>query len=113
MIAVVDLGRIKPFDSINVNFLQDQRSWIFYPTEVECWVSTDGRNYYKQLPKQTIDAGKRSDEAEIKTLTFYMRGYSSRFVKIIARNFGDLPEWHLGYPYNGKAWTFIDEITIK
>jgi hypothetical protein len=42
-----------------------------------------------------------------------MGGYSARYVKIVAKNLGDLPEWHLGYPYNGKAWIFVDEIEIK
>ena len=42
-----------------------------------------------------------------------MEGYSSRYIKIVAKNLGDLPPWHLGAPHNGKAWVFIDEITVK
>lgn len=113
VIAVIDLGKVKPFETVSANFLQDQRSWIFYPTEVECWVSSDPNRYYKQLPTQTIDAGIPSDESEIRTVTFNMKGYSARYIKIIAKNYGTLPEWHLGFTHNGKAWTFIDEITIK
>jgi len=113
VIAIVDLGRVQPIDSIKVNFLQDQRSWIFYPTEVSCFVSDNPINFYKELPKHTIDAGVPSEDTEIKTLSFQMSGYSARYVKIVAKNFGALPDWHLGYPYSGKAWTFIDEIEIK
>ncbi len=113
LIAVIDLGSVKPFETITVNFLQDQRSWIFFPTEVACYVSDNPRTFYKNLPPQKINATLASDESKIKTVQFSMGGYSARYVKIVAKNLGDLPEWHLGYPYNGKAWIFVDEIEIK
>ncbi|MBX2826931.1 MAG: GH92 family glycosyl hydrolase [Flavobacteriaceae bacterium] len=112
VVAIVDLGSIRPIETIEVGFLQDQRSWIFYPTEVECYVAP-GKTFYKNLPKQIIDSETPSDKSEIKTLQFNMNGYSARYIKIVAKNLGDLPEWHLGHPYNGKAWIFIDEIEIK
>ncbi len=112
VIAIVDLGTIKPFETIEVSFLQDQKSWIFYPTEVECYVAS-GRTFYKNLPAQKLDTTKPSTKPEIKTLTFNMNGYSSRYIKIVAKNLGDLPKWHLGAAHNGKAWIFIDEITVK
>jgi len=37
----------------------------------------------------------------------------TRFVKIIAKKLGGLPEWHIGHPMDGKSWIFIDEISIK
>ena len=36
-----------------------------------------------------------------------------RFVKMRALNYGKLPEWHLGHPYDGNAWVFADEITVN
>jgi len=111
VVAIVDLGRVKPIDTISVNFLEDQGSWIFFPSEVECYVS-DSRTFYKNLPSQKINAGIPSEESGIKTIKFSMRGYSARYVKIVAKNFGKLPEWHLGGP-DGDAWTFVDEIDIN
>jgi hypothetical protein len=35
----------------------------------------------------------------------------ARYVKVITKNFGKLPEWHQGF--GGDAFIFIDEITIK
>lgn len=113
VIAVIDLGSIKPFDSITVNFLQDQRSWIFYPTEVACYVATTPHQYYKNLPPQKIASHEPSEAAEIKTIQFNMRGYSARYIKIVAKNLGKLPEWHVGSKDHGKAWIFVDEIDIK
>ena len=112
VVAIVDLGSIKPIETIEVSFLQDQRSWIFYPTEVECFVAP-GKTFYKNLPKQEIDSETPSEDSEIKTLQFNMNGYSARYIKIVAKNLGDLPKWHLGAPYDGKAWIFVDEITIR
>ncbi len=112
LVAIVDLGEIKPIDTISVNFLQDQRSWIFYPTEVECYVAP-GKTFYKNLPPQKIDSAAPSDDSEIKTIKFSMNGYSSRYIKIVAKNLGDLPDWHLGAPFDGKAWIFVDEIEVQ
>ena len=113
VIAVIDLGKVKPFETVSVNFLQDQRSWIFFPTEVTCYVSDNPRNFYKNLPPQKIDAAAPSEEKKIKNIQFNMGGYSARYIKIVARNLGNLPKWHLGYEYDGKAWIFVDEIEIK
>ncbi|MFT4663027.1 MAG: hypothetical protein ACI8XB_003320, partial [Patiriisocius sp.] len=95
-----------------VSFLEDQRSWIFLPTEVTCYVAT-GKTFHKSLPAQIIAAEVPSSETEIKTLKFNTGGQGARYIKIVAKNLGDLPKWHLGSPFKGKAWIFIDEITIK
>lgn len=113
LIAIVDLGRNMPIDSIKVNFLRDQRSWIFYPTTVTCFVSDNPRHFSKELPPYTFDEVVPSEETELKSVSFTMQGYHARYIKIVAKNFGDLPEWHLGHPFHGKAWLFVDEIEIK
>ncbi len=113
VVAVIDLGSIKPFETVSINFLQDQRSWIFFPTEVSCYVSTSPDRYYKSLPTQVINTRLPSSESEIKTIQFEMGGYSARYIKIVARNLGDLPDWHIGAAHNGKAWIFVDEIEIE
>ncbi|MDX1464044.1 MAG: glycoside hydrolase family 92 protein, partial [Marinirhabdus sp.] len=113
VIAIVDIGSIKPIDKIKVNFLQDQGSWIFLPTEVKCYVSPSRGNFHKELPKVVFDSKTQSDSIKIETATFNMKNYSARYIKIVAKNAGALPEWHLGFPYDGRAWIFVDEIEIK
>lgn len=107
--ATVNLGSNKEVKTVSVNFLQDQRSWIFYPTEVICSVSKNGKDF-TDLPIQKINAGTPSEETEIKTIEFEINK-NIQFIKITAKNFGDLPKGHLGY--GGKAWLFVDEIDIK
>ena len=37
----------------------------------------------------------------------------AKYLKVVAKNFGKLPEWHQGHPYDGDAFIFIDEITVN
>ncbi|MFD2822246.1 GH92 family glycosyl hydrolase [Lacinutrix iliipiscaria] len=112
LIALVNLGSQKSIEKINVNFLQDQRSWIFYPTEVECLVSNDGIDF-KLISKTKIDATVPSEGSELKTIRFSGDGKPYRYIKIIAKKLGILPKWHLGYEHDGRSWLFVDEISIK
>nr|WP_321234428.1 GH92 family glycosyl hydrolase [uncultured Psychroserpens sp.] len=112
VIAIVDLGSEKWIETISVNFLQDQRSWIFYPTEVEYLISKDGKNY-TTFAKAIIDATIPSDHSEIKEIGYHLKAKKCRYVKVIAKKLGELPEWHLGYPHDGRSWIFVDEISIK
>jgi len=112
LIATVDLGKEKQFETVEVNFLQDQRSWIFYPTHVDVFVSEDGLNF-KQIANHDIDSSKPSEETKIMNLGFKNTLLNTRYVKIIAKKLGVLPEWHLGYEHDGRSWLFVDEITIK
>ncbi len=107
--ATVNLGSSKEVKTVSVNFMQDQRSWIFYPTEISCAVSENGKDF-TELPIQKIEAEKPTEEAGIKTINFEINK-NIQFLKITAKNFGDLPKGHLGY--GGKAWLFVDEIEIK
>ena len=110
--ATVDLGSEKWIESISVNFLQDQRSWIFYPTEVEYLISKDGKSF-KTFAKTSIDPTIPSEASEIKTISYHLKRENVRYIKIIAKKLGQLPEWHLGYEHDGRSWLFVDEIEIK
>ncbi|NRB82727.1 MAG: glycoside hydrolase family 92 protein [Winogradskyella sp.] len=112
MIATVNLGSLKDITSVKVNFLQDQGAWIFYPTEVQCLISTDNKSF-KVLAPQKIDASQRNSQLEIKTIKFNIPEGEYQYVKIIAKKMGKVPKWHLGYPYDGRSWIFVDEISIK
>ncbi|WP_026450881.1 GH92 family glycosyl hydrolase [Aequorivita capsosiphonis] len=107
--ATVDLGSNKEVKTVSVGFLQDQRSWIFYPTEVSCSVSENGTDF-TELPMQKIETEKPSEDVTTKKIEFQIVK-KIQYIKISAKNLGDLPKGHLGY--GGKAWIFVDEITIE
>ncbi|WP_438972904.1 GH92 family glycosyl hydrolase [Polaribacter sp.] len=111
VIVTVDLGKVKSFSTINVNFLKDQRSWIFLPKEVRILISKDNKNFktvYYSLNK-TI----QSEKVEVKKTQTMFKEEKARFVKIVAKKLGELPTWHLGNEHDGRSWIFVDEIQIK
>ncbi|WP_397364707.1 GH92 family glycosyl hydrolase [Olleya sp. R77988] len=113
LVATVDLGSEKEIRLVDIGFLQDQRSWIFYPTEIRCLVSTDGKNFKPFQNTKKIDATKKSEHVTVKNITFEGKKEHYRYVRIVAKKLGKLPEWHLGYEHDGRSWLFADEITIK
>jgi predicted alpha-1,2-mannosidase len=112
--AIVDLGSQKKISEVSVGFLQDQRSWIFYPTDVSCLVSNDGINF-QNFPNesQLFNEVTESENVEIRNVKFSKINNKYRYIKIIAKKLGKLPKWHLGYKHEGKSWLFVDEIQIK
>jgi predicted alpha-1,2-mannosidase len=112
LIATVDLGSQKAVSSVTVNFLQDQGAWIFYPTEVTCFVSKDNKSF-TALPTKKINAAERNGDLEIETVAFDIPNGDYKYVKIAAKKLGKVPEWHLGYPMDGRSWIFVDEISVQ
>ena len=112
VIAVIDLGEVQSIQSVDVNFLQDQRSFIFYPTEVLCYISSDNQSF-QLIGKQSTNDMKRMGEVKTKTFTFDLKDKSAKYVKLVAKKLGKLPNWHSGYKSNGKSWIFVDEISVQ
>ncbi|MEL1247252.1 GH92 family glycosyl hydrolase [Flavobacterium helocola] len=109
--AVVDLKEVKNISEISARFLQDQRSWILMPTKVEYYISDDNVNFtYFGSVNNTLDP-KLEENTILNFTSNENKGKKARYVKVIAKNFGKLPEWHQGA--GGDAFIFVDEITIK
>jgi predicted alpha-1,2-mannosidase len=109
--GVVDLQEVKSITEISARFLQDQRSWILMPTKVEYYVSDDNVNFtYFGSVENTLDP-KIEENTILNFTSNETKGKKARYVKVIAKNFGKLPEWHQGF--GGDAFIFIDEIMIK
>ena len=108
--AIIDLQEVKKVKSIDLRFLQDSRSWIMQPKEIECLVSTDSIDF---RPLIVFEGSPTTEEIRIEN--YFYELYKSepkwRYLKIKAKNFGKLPKWHQGA--GGEAYIFIDEITLK
>ncbi len=109
--AVVDLQVVKEVAEVSARFLQDQRSWILMPTRVEYYISEDNVNFtYFGSVANALDP-KIEENSILNFTSKETKGKKARYVKVIAKNFGKLPEWHQGA--GGDAFIFVDEITIK
>lgn len=110
--ATIDLGSLKTIKSISTQFLQDQKSWIFLPTEIKILTSVDGKNY-KLAYNYELKKIKPAENASIEKLNININEKNIRYIKLIAKKLGQLPEWHLGYTEGGRSWLFIDEIKLN
>lgn len=108
--AVVDLKEVKNINEISARFLQDQRSWILMPTKVDYYISEDNVNFtFFGSVNNKLDP-KLEENTILNFTSNETKGKKARYVKVIAKNFGKLPEWHQGA--GGDAFIFVDEITI-
>jgi hypothetical protein len=110
MVATIDLGEETLIRSVSATFLQDQQSWIFYPDSIVVEGSMEGSKYYAIATYEFVDAKqKRPLETRAANATLWdLR--SARYIRVTARNLGDLPAWHGS---KGKCWLFCDEIVVR
>ncbi|MBP5563104.1 MAG: GH92 family glycosyl hydrolase [Bacteroidales bacterium] len=105
---ILDLRESKPITTVGVGCLEEQRAWIFYPKGVEVYVSTDGKDY-KLFAKKDLTV-PRTEGAHIQNVE--VKGNANaRYVKIVVKNYGKLPEWHLSA--GEQSWLFVDEVWVK
>lgn len=106
----IDFGKQTTIDRISMRFLQNTFDWILSPKEVEIYVSKDGTNY-KLLTKKEFDTKHQLSGIIINPLSVEDLNTTTRYLRVVAKNPGVLPEWH---PAKGNSsYLFIDEIIIE
>ncbi|WP_306639774.1 glycoside hydrolase family 20 protein [Sanyastnella coralliicola] len=110
MIYEIDLGESTSISSVQIPVYIYGNAWIFSPEYIDLWSSDDGLNWEKfaridmpsmsgNVEQRIVVAGKNWDE------------FTTRYVKVEAKNPGPCPEWHdaAGQP----SWVFMSEIVIN
>jgi hypothetical protein len=94
--------------TVSFAFLRSRGSWIMLPREVEVFVSEDGKKFTstKKMPLGNLEG----EEKVVQQLSVGIDGKKSRFVKVVAQNYGKLPDNHSGK--GSPAWLFVDEIGV-
>ncbi|MBZ0198529.1 MAG: family 20 glycosylhydrolase [Ignavibacteriaceae bacterium] len=108
--AVIDLGENKSVKKLSAGFLQKISSWIFLPSKVEYYISSDGTNY-TLVGEVVNDASDDKPDNFRKDFTFEIKSVETRYIKVVARSIGVCPEGHAGA--GKKAWLFADEIVVE
>ena len=104
--ATIDLGKATSFDSVRMHTLEQNGSWIYLPQYVEVLTSNDRTNF-TSVGKSSTFIG---DNLTMGWINILAPKQSARFIKLIAKNYGMIPE---GKPGAGnKAWLFADEIQV-
>lgn len=107
--AILDLGAVQTVNSVSIGALQDTQAWIIFPPETTFYAAGEDMNF-KLIGTVKAPVEAKDYSIQIKELTMKLNA-AYRYIKIMAKNYGTLPEWHEGA--GGKAHTFFDEITVK
>ena len=118
--AVIDMGSVKSVSEVSARFLQDSRAWILCPRHFSVMTSTDGMKFTPWAQEVALKDDWQNNETRIDQVTIEhtdgkagVKPIKARYVKVVADKYGKLPEGHLGYPYNGSGYIFMDEIQIR
>ena len=107
--AIVDLCGEKDIKSIETGFIQDVGSWIMFPKYVEYYTSNDGVNF-KKIATVNHNVADNDYRQQIYNFRCEPSNCKARYVKVFAKYYGTLPEWHWGA--GGETHLFVDEIEI-
>ncbi|MBC8185049.1 hypothetical protein H8E88_28480 [candidate division KSB1 bacterium] len=77
------------------------------PKKVEIQTSKDGKIYSTRTTRTFL----LEENGEQKIEIVEAKINKVRFVRVIAENQNECPEWHSGA--GGKAWLFVDEIIVE
>ena len=108
--ATIDLGKSKNINSITLGCMQDIKSWIFFPKNVEFLISNNNIDF-KSIGKLNTDYTNIKEGSFVNDYTIVLEDSKAKYIKVKAKNYGILPQWHLGA--GGKSWLFVDEIIVK
>ncbi len=91
MVATIDLGTKQSINTIQADFLDDPRHWIFVPESVKIEVSADGSKY-ETFAGQTFS--RAEEHFELTTTKFAAnKAIQARYIRVTAANGTNLPVW--------------------
>ncbi len=105
--ATVELKREKEISEIGAGFLQSTSSYIFMPTSVQYFVSSDGV-HFDSVGTVMNDVSEKNPATIKRDFVLTFSPKDVRYIRVIAKSIGVCPPWHPGA--GAKAWVFIDEI---
>jgi hexosaminidase len=105
--ATIDLGAAASFSSVKMHTLEQPGSWVYLPKNVEVLVSDDGKSFRSvgqsaEFEKDTLSMGY---------ITVNFPVQKSRYIKIVATNYGTIPDGKAGA--GNKSWLFADELVVN
>jgi len=109
--VIMAFEKPKEVKSIAADFLEDQNSWIFYPKEVSFYTSDDSVHWtlVENIPTNKSDHNTETTISKFRTSG--SQSTTTKFVKLIAKNFGPMPQWHEGR--GEPTFIFIDELEVE
>jgi hexosaminidase len=107
--AIIDLGKEEKISNVIVHCLRESGSWIWQPLTVEVFVSNNGNDFTSV--GLTDDFIVKVKALETGTMKVEFAEKNTRYVKVIVKNWGEIPTGNVGA--GNKAWLFVDEIEVN
>ena len=106
----LDLGTSTAVKNITMRFFHNANDWIITPQTIEIYTSADGKDWQLAHTEQfTPDFRDRG--GFVRTLTIRNPKVTARHLRVVAKNPGPLPEWHLAK--GNDSWLFCDEVIVE
>jgi len=106
----LDFGKYQKINALNIGFLVNAHDWILRPDEVEVYTSNDGR-IYKHYKTFTLTTEVPLTGNHTFRERFETGQLSTRYLRIVVKNPGKLPEGLPGAGYD--SWIFMDEVMVE
>lgn len=106
----IDFGKVQKVNALNIGFLVNAHDWILRPNEIVVYTSNDGKNY---KPFKTFNLTIEIPLTGNHTFRerFELPILSTRYLRIVVKNPGKLPEGLPGTGYD--SWVFMDEVMVE
>ena len=104
MELVIDLESPTELEKISVGALENQGSGIYFPIQVEVFLSDDGKTFRSAGSVKREYAANNG--SELKDFVIIIGKQTARYIKVKATNLGTAPT-------GGGSWMFIDEVVVE
>jgi hexosaminidase len=84
-------------------------SWIMPPRNIEILISEDNKTF-KSIKKLELATAVKTENF-VQQLNIAVGNNNARYLKVVAENFGKLPEGHPGK--GSPSWLFVDEVSVR
>ena len=106
--VVAEVTGTEPVSTLELSFLQDQQSWVFFPKKVTLEISNDGEHF--QVVQEVDVPVERSGQKAVKTISANFPPQMVIAVRVRVESIKRCPAWH---NCNGNpCWIFVDEIVV-
>lgn len=107
---IIHLKKKTKINTVLLELLQDENSWIFLPRHIELFSFDEKTNTYTSIAKEVIDTKAASPkQASLRRLSPNKKTKTNQ-LKIVMHAVEKIPDWHAGK--GSHAWLFIDEIKV-
>ena len=106
----LDLGSSTAVKSITMRFFHNANDWILTPKTIEVYTSSDGTTW-KLAHTEQFNPDFRDRGGFVRTNTIRNLKLNTRHLRVVAKNPGPLPEWHLAK--GNDSWIFCDEVIVE